>query len=166
MALRELAGSNKRGTPVIEVCEPDEIRDRSPIKTNSIRNGLMRQTELIRKPPQRPRALDRVEILALHILDQSEFGRALVIEDANQRRERLKADQLRGAPAAFAGDELETVTHGAHQDRLHEARLADGGGKALDERQVEVGSRLAWIGNDVFHGDLTQKTGARSRGGF
>ena len=57
---------------------------------------------------------------------------------------------LRGAPAALAGDELEpAVVDGPEQDRLEDAVLADGRGELLEGRLVERQARLLRVGLDA-----------------
>ena len=77
-----------------------------------------------------PRLLDRVEVLADHVLDQRRLqplGLGLVADD---RRHLLQARLLGGAPAALAGDQLvAAVGEGADQQRLDDAAGLDRGGQ-------------------------------------
>ena len=52
------------------------------------------------------RLLDRVEVGALHVLDDRELEHFLVVELAHDDRHRVQAGLLRRAPAALAGDDL------------------------------------------------------------
>ena len=63
----------------------------------------------------------------------------------------LSAGQLRGAPAAFAGDDLVTlgarrVVDGARQNRLHDALNLDRGRQFGERSFVHVGARLVLAG--------------------
>ena len=77
------------------------------------------------------RLLDRVEVLADHVLDQRRLqalGLGLVADD---RRHLLQAGLLGGAPAALAGDQLvAAVGEGADEQRLDDAAGLDRGGEA------------------------------------
>ena len=52
--------------------------------------------------------LDRVEVGALDILDQRDFGGRGVVELADERRDAVELRLLRRAPAALAGDDLDS----------------------------------------------------------
>ena len=72
---------------------------------------FLRQVELVGEPPIGERFFDRVQILALDVFDQRHLEQRLLV--AGRRRARRPAPQqagaLRGAPAAFAGDDLIAV---------------------------------------------------------
>ena len=73
------------------------------------------------------RLLDRVEVRALHVLDEGELGSLLVAEIAHDDRHRVQAGLLGRPPAALAGDDLEAAALGvgAGDDRLQQTLLAD-----------------------------------------
>ena len=52
--------------------------------------------------------LDRVEVLALDILDQRDLGGRGVVEIADDRRDSVQLRPLRRAPAPLAGDDLDS----------------------------------------------------------
>lgn len=120
VTLRQRARANQHRAGIIKISKAHKIRDRGTIKADSISDCLVGKTEVLRQPSQRPRTLDRVEILTLDILDQREFGRALVIQHSNQRWDRLQSNQLRRAPSALACDQFESVALRPDQDRLHQ----------------------------------------------
>src|ERR1700724_3507402 len=74
---------------------------------------------------------DRVEVLALNILDQGYFERSFIGDFADDRRHTAQACSLRCAPSAFAGEKLiarsnspqhQRLNNPAHLDRLSELR--------------------------------------------
>ena len=69
--------------------------------------------------------LDRVEILALEVLDERELELVAVGELADDRRDAFEAGGLRGPEPALAGDELVAVEGLGHEDRLDDAVLGD-----------------------------------------
>ncbi len=77
------------------------------------------------------RAVDRVELLLVEVLDQvGEAGRLGIAED---RRDLGEAGGLGGAQATVAGHEGEVIAAAGHDDdRLHDADALQVGGEALD----------------------------------
>ena len=73
------------------------------------------------------RLFNRVEILALDILDQRDRHDLPLIEIADDGRNFMKLRALRCAPAAFACDQLVAPlsTQGTHDNRLDNATLSD-----------------------------------------
>ena len=53
--------------------------------------------------------LERVQIFALHVLDERELERLLGGDILHHHQELVKPGSLRRAPAAFAGDDLVAV---------------------------------------------------------
>src|SRR5580704_5835409 len=77
------------------------------------------------------RLFDRVEVLALNILDQRYLERRLVGDFADDCGDTAQACSLRGAPSPFAGEKLiarsnspqhQRLNNPAHLDRLSELR--------------------------------------------
>ena len=103
--------------------------------------------------------LDRVQILALDILDQRELGRRRIVDVADDRRDRVELRALRRAPAPLAGDDLEAVAVGPQQDRLKHAALGDRFGELVERLFVELHPRLARVGPDPRDFDLANAFG-------
>ena len=57
--------------------------------------------------------------------------------------------QLRGAPAAFAGDQFKITVALAHDERLHDALFADGIGQFAQRLGGEILARLERAGADA-----------------
>ena len=70
---------------------------------------------------------DRIEILALDILDQRQLGGCRFIDLAYDRRDGVQPRPLRCAPATLAGDDLESLAVAVRpqQDRLEDTALGD-----------------------------------------
>ena len=95
------------------------------------------------------RLFERIEVGALHVLDDGEFERLRVGRLDHDDRHVVQAGALRRAPAPLAGDDLELVrraAHGAHDDRLDDAALADRGGQLVEFGLGEGAARIARIG--------------------
>ena len=74
------------------------------------------------------RLFERIEIGALHVLDDGKLERLAIADFEQQHRHIVQARALRRAPASLAGDDLVLIhraAHRAHQDRLDDAALAD-----------------------------------------
>ena len=91
---------------------------------------------------------ERVEIGALHVLDDGELERFAIVDLEHDDRHVMQTGALRGAPAPFAGDDLVVVrraARGAHQDRLDDAALADRCRKLVEFGLGESAARIARI---------------------
>ena len=87
----------------------------------------------------------RIEVRALDVLDDGVFERGPVVDLDDDHRHLVQAGHLRRAPAPLAGDDFihrGLIGHRPHQDRLHDAALADRPGQGFDLICFEV---LAWV---------------------
>ena len=69
---------------------------------------------------------NRIQVLALQVLDQRQFEHRAVIGFTHDDRHFSQAKQLSGAPAAFACDQLQMAVTLADDERLHNALFPDG----------------------------------------
>src|SRR3712207_1305310 len=69
--------------------------------------------------------LDRVQVLPLDILQQSDLERLDCREIPNDNRYVVNTSALRGAPAALAGDDLVAIVGRPDDDRLDQPAGAD-----------------------------------------
>ena len=97
---------------------------------------------IARQPLIRLRLFDRVEILALDILDQRDLERFGIVELADDDRDFVKPCPLRCAPPSFAGDDLITVLIRPHHDRLDQSPGGDRSRQFVQQRLVEMAARL------------------------
>src|ERR1700730_14452362 len=68
---------------------------------------------------------DRVEILALNILEQGYFERSFIGDFADDRGHTAQAGSLRCAPAAFAGEKLIARSNSPQHQRLNDPAYLD-----------------------------------------
>ena len=67
------------------------------------------QAEFVDQPREAVRLLERIQILALDVLDQRQRERRLIGHRLHERRHSFESRALRRAPAALAGDDLEAA---------------------------------------------------------
>jgi hypothetical protein len=91
------------------------------------------------------RLLERVQILALDILDQRQLGRSRFIDFPDDRRDGMEASPLRRAPTPLTGDNLEIISVWTKQNGLENATLADRFGELLKRIFIEVDSGLRGV---------------------
>ena len=99
------------------------------------------------------RLFHRVEIFALHVLDDHDLQRVVVADIDRHDRHVMQAGALRGAPAPLAGDDLEAIRralHRPHDDRLDHAMLPDRMPRAHRVRHRKIPARIARIGLQEF----------------
>src|SRR4030095_7345874 len=75
------------------------------------------------QPPIGFRLFNRVQILALDVLDQRDLGPRFLVEFANYRWNLMQLSSLRGSPPALASDQFIAISHRSDQDRLKYAPL-------------------------------------------
>ena len=86
----------------------------------------LREAELVDQRRACARGLDRVQVLARHVLDQRELEPLALLGRAHERRDPLEAGELRRAQAALAGDQLVAAARQRpHEHRLEHAARAD-----------------------------------------
>ena len=106
--------------------------------------------EFVRERVIALRLFHRVEVFALHVLDDHDLERVSVADFDGDDRHLMQAGELRGAPAAFAGDDLVAVLralHRPHHDRLDHAMLLDGTGEFAE---FGIGKRPARVARIWF----------------
>jgi hypothetical protein len=112
------------------------------------------------------RFLDRVQVLALDILDQRDLERLFLAEVADDRRQLVQPRLLRRPPAPLAGDDLEAVAVRPHDDRLDDAPRLDRFGELGERVLVEDPPRLAGMrldAGDRDHPHVAAPAGAAHR---
>ena len=106
MAHLELALLDERADGLRQVEQAQQVRHRGARAADGIGGLLVRELELADQARQRERLLERVQVLALDVLDQGERDGVLVVDAPQHGRDLVQARHLRGAPAALAGDDL------------------------------------------------------------
>ena len=111
----------------------------------------------------RERLLDRVEVGALHVLDERDLELVAIGELADERGDVVEAGEARRAHATLAGDELVAVEGLRDEDRLEHAVLADARRELLERRRRRSGA-AGWcgFGRDAGERDLGRPRPRRS----
>jgi hypothetical protein len=110
---------------------------------DGIRHLLLRQFKLFLQAQQRVGFLERVEILALDVLDQRHRDRAVIGDIFDDDRDAVETCHLAGTPTPFTGDDLVTTGRpGPDDDRLHHPLSPNRRGQFLQTRVVDVPPRL------------------------
>ena len=102
----ELALLDERADGLRQLEQAQEVRHRGARTADGLRGLLVGQLEFRDQPRERGRFLERVQVLALDVLDEGERDGVLVVDAAQHGRDVVQARHLRGAPAALAGDDL------------------------------------------------------------
>ena len=126
---------------------------------------LLGESELIHELLEGARLIHRVEVRALEVLHQRESELLLLVRRAHDRGDGLQARELRGARAAFAGDQLIAAGHLRDHDGLDDAVLRDALGQGAQLFDLEAAARLIRVALDVRDRDLLgSRGGGRRRG--
>ena len=115
------------------------------------------------------RLFQRIEIGALHVLDDGELECFAVARFERHDRYVVQPRALRRAPAPFAGDDLVGVlrpAHGTHDHRLDDAALPDRRGQIVELEVGKVAPRIARIGTQEFDGHAALLPAALGRAVF
>ena len=132
--------------------QPHHVGDMRPALADDLRHLLLRVIALLHQRDVAGRLLDRIEVGALHVLDDGEFERLHVGRLDDRDRHLVQAGALRRAPAPLAGDDLVVVRRAgcAHHDRLDDAALLDRLGELVEFGLGEIAARVARIGLEIF----------------
>jgi hypothetical protein len=156
-------------SPAISIClhrlgqveQAQQVAGGAARAAHGLRGLLVREPELVHQALQALRLFQRVEVLALDVLDQRHHGGGLVGHLAHQHRHLVQPGQARGAEAALAGDDFVARAgaggraHGPHQDRLHHALALDALGQLVERALVHARARLVLAGlqlGELEHG--------------
>ena len=122
---------------------------------------LLSQVELLGQLGVAPGFLDGVEVFALEVFDEGQFQHGAVIRLADDGGDLGQAEHLGGAPAAFAGDQLEMILPGADDERLDDALFLDGVGQFPEGFRGKILARLQRGGADAGDRDALDRLGGR-----
>ena len=146
VAFRQLAGDDRVKHLVRQVEQTQRVGDRRAALPHLLGDLSRRQVELVDQRRVATRSLDRVEVLAHHVLDEGERERLALIGAAHDCGHGLEASLIGRTPAALAGDDLvAAVGRRAHDDRLHDAVLLDRPCEVVERVLVEGPARLARV---------------------
>ena len=129
-----------------EVEQTQEVRYRDARAADAAADLLARDPQLLDEQRAGARLLDRVEVLARHVLDQRELDRLGVVVGAHERRDGVEPGERGGAPAPLAGDQLvRALGARPHEHRLQQPALAERAGEGEQRRLVELLARLSRV---------------------
>ncbi len=95
-----------------------------------------------------------IEVVPLEVLDQRDLEHVAIISVTDDRRDAHHVRLLGRAPAAFAGDYLESLAHPPDDNRLEHAVRFDRGHEFGEFSLVEIPARLERIGLDLVQHDI------------
>jgi hypothetical protein len=110
--------------------------------------------KLIHKTFKRASLFNRVQVLALNILNQCKLERLFIPNVPKDRRHTKKLGALSGAPSALAGNKLIPGTNFPYNKRLNDTAGPDGLSELLKRVFDKPGSRLKRAGIDQVDIDL------------
>ena len=86
------------------VQQPRRVRHRRAALADLQRNFLLRQLKLFRQLRVAVRLFNRVEVLALQVLNEGQFEHGSVVSLSQDNGDFCKTEQLGRPPATFAGN--------------------------------------------------------------
>ena len=135
-----------RGRQVKQAERVGNVRART---ADLLRQLLVRRAEIIEKLLVCGGFLQRVELLAVQVLDQGVAQEVGVGDFPDDRGDQLEVGALTGPPSALTHDQFVAAGHHlADHDRLKEADLADGRRELVQRFLVERSPWLTRVGGD------------------
>ena len=145
VAHRKAAARHALADLVGQLQQSHVVRDRRSIFADRLRDLLLRQMELFGELVIRVRFLDRIQILPLNVLDESDGKDSVLGNLADHDRNLEQTCALRCAPAALAGDDLVAVARPAYDDQLNHAVRANRPREILQPIVVHRGAGLELV---------------------
>ncbi|HEX3110581.1 MAG TPA: hypothetical protein VHU41_15910 [Thermoanaerobaculia bacterium] len=142
--MRDLARVQRVFAGVTELDQLDALIHVAPRFLDPVGEEIGTVAVLAEKPRVALSLFERVEIVALQVLDNLHLERLLVVEILDHHRHFGELDALRCAIPPLAGDELVTLTSRPDEYRLQNAVLADRLGQLGQLRLVEMFTRVRW----------------------
>jgi len=156
VSLSDVGGSHRIQDLTGEIEQADQVGDGRAVDTEPAGQLFLRTAEAGQVLAESTRLVDRVEVLALEVLDHSQLENALVVEDEDPGGHFVKLSFDAGAQPAFAGDELVSLARRPDQDRLKHAVLSQRVSQRGDFLGVEPPAWLERVRVNLIHGDLDQ----------
>ena len=133
-----------------ELQEPQRVGDRHPALADARCHVVVGEREILDQLLIRARLLERIQLLALNVLDDRVLEHGRVVGNPDHRGHGLQTDAPRRAPPPLAGDELvATALSRADEDGLQDADLADRIGERAERFLVEMFARLLRVRPDL-----------------
>ncbi len=137
--------------------QPHHVGDVAAALADDLGNLVLAAFEFVGERVIALRLFHTVEVFALHVFDDRDLERVAVADIDRHDRHLVQADDLRRAPAALAGDDLETVLRAldrTHHDRLDHPVLPDRVGEFAEFGIGKIPARIARIGLEEFNRHL------------
>ena len=162
---RQSAVGDRRLDTGREVEQAERVGDGRAGTTDAGREAILGEPELVDELAIRVGGLDRVEVLALEVLDERELELIAIGQLAHERRDPVEAGGLRRAQPPLTGDELVAVDRLGHEDRLEDAVLRDARRERRETVRIEPLARLMRVGliRDVGISSVAGLAGAALR---
>jgi hypothetical protein len=132
---------------------------------------LVRDAELADEPVERPRFLERVQVLALDVLDERHRDGGFIGHAPDDGGHGLEARDLGRAPPAFARDDLVALrlarcgtVHRTHDDGLHDALRLDRRRQLFQGFLAHVHARLVFAPLQQIDREIGQLIARKLRG--
>ena len=113
---------------------------------------VLGQAEIAMEPFVRAGLLDRIEVLALEVLDQREFEHLSIARLANDGRGLGELKLTRGAPPTLTGDQFVFVADLSDDQRLDDATLTNAFDQLLQVLAAKLLPRLKGARRDLVQG--------------
>src|SRR3546814_398015 len=123
MAHASLANSHHLLHHRWQVQQAHKIRDMATGLAHKTAKRLLAMAEFSNQFPISFGLFDRIKVLALDILNESDFQRFRIVEIANNGWNAMELGPLSGPPASLAGNDLVAPDLRPHNDGLNNATL-------------------------------------------
>ena len=115
---------------------------------------LLGQAQLLLQALIRVRLLERLQLLALNVLDQRQLQQLIVLDGPHPDGDRGEARLLGRSPTPLSRDDLVARSVGAYQDRLEHSALFQRSRELRQLRRADVGARLLGVGLEAADRDF------------
>ena len=120
--------------------------------------------------PEGITTINSVEVLTLHVFDDRQLKRFLVIDLTDDDGNLMQSSALRSPPAALSGNNFEDIgalVAWAHQQRLHDALFANRIGQVFEQLWIKVFAGVGAACDDELDGQSARPRRFRlARSGF
>src|ERR1700729_2137009 len=162
MSGRDFSGSQEAARVFGQIGQAKRVGDVAPAFADHAGDVAVRIAVVGAKMGVSRSLFERIEVRALHILDDGDLERFAVPRLNDDDGNLMETRPLRRSPAALASDDFVSVgdaRDGANDNRLDDPALLDGSGEFIELRIVEPFSRVAWIGAQELDGRLACPAG-------
>src|SRR5215469_2116073 len=109
----------------VEIEQADRVRNDRTTFPDVLRNIFLAKVKLFSQAPIGICLLNRIQILALEVFDQSQFEDVTIGGLADDHGSFLQSQLAGGSPSAFAGDDFAFTVNFSDDKRLNDPVLSD-----------------------------------------